>query len=158
MAPYSFIISCHQVFLEMLLNLQIVKKLILKKKRTVLPFPLKIGLKWNVESKTFLIKRRYPCYDYGGITNFQLNYKLISTSATLNTSLGKFKHCLLIQGKGKTTFIRENEVGTIEINILSQEWYAKGIGLVKSIRTEQTDTELFGTTRMVQSFVYYKIK
>ena len=36
-------------------------------------------------------------------------------------------------------------------NISSEEWYAKGIGLIKSKRIEETNSDLFGKTIMVQT-------
>ena len=35
-----------------------------KQERMVLPSPIKIGKKWSVDSKTYLILKRYPYYDY----------------------------------------------------------------------------------------------
>ena len=58
---------------------------------------------------------------------------------------------LYLKGTGKTKFIGDSEIGAIEINISSEEWYAKGIGLVKSVRTEETNSDLFGKTVMVQT-------
>ena len=121
-----------------------------EKKRLVIPYPLEIGKKWDVESKTFLILRRYPYYDYRATTNFKLNYEVISKNERIKTPLGTFDDCLLIKGYGSTNFIGDSEIGAIQINIISEEWYAKDVGLIKVIRTEKTDTELFGTTKMVQ--------
>ncbi|MBF91977.1 MAG: hypothetical protein CMP34_04125 [Rickettsiales bacterium] len=123
---------------------------IIKKNRMVLPYPIRIGKKWEVDSKTFLILKRYPYYDYRATTNFKLNYEILSTKEVIQTPLGKFKNCLKIRGTGKTSFIGDSEIGSIIIEVLSEEWYAKDIGLIKTVRTEKTDTDLFGTTKMVQ--------
>ncbi len=123
---------------------------IIEKNRMVLPYPIRIGKKWEVDSKTFLILKRYPYYDYRATTNFKLNYEILSTKEVIQTPLGKFKNCLKIRGTGKTSFIGDSEIGSIIIEVLSEEWYAKDIGLIKTVRTEKTDTDLFGTTKMVQ--------
>ncbi len=127
-----------------------------KDKRIVLPLPLDVGKKWEVESKTYLILKRYPYYDYRATTNFQINYEIIRNNATITTTLGKFKNCLLVEGKGETKFIGDSEIGAIKIKITSKEWYAKGIGLIKSERIEETDSDLFGTTKMIQTLEDYK--
>jgi hypothetical protein len=127
-----------------------------KEKRIVLPLPLDIGKKWNVESKTYLILKRYPYYDYRATTNFQIDYEIISKKEIVSTSLGKFKNCLFIKGEGETKFIGDSEIGSIKIKIISKEWYAKGIGLIKSERIEQTDSDLFGTTKMTQILEDYR--
>jgi len=129
-----------------------------KKKRMVMPASLQVGEKWQVESKTYLILKRYPYYDYRATTNFKLNYEIVSMSEDIQTPSGKFKNCLKLEGTGKTSFIGDSEIGSIEIDIFSEEWYAKDVGLVKTVRTEKTDTELFGTTKMVQLLDNYKKK
>ncbi len=131
---------------------------IIEKNRMVLPSPIKIGGKWEVDSKTFLILKRYPYYDYRATTNFKLNYEILSTKEVIQTPLGKFRNCLKIRGTGKTSFIGDSEIGSIIIEVLSEEWYAKDIGLIKAIRTEKTDTDLFGTTKMVQILDNFKKK
>ena len=63
---------------------------------------------------------------------------------------GKFKNCIKVSGSGNTTFIGDREIGSIKINIRTTDWFAPNVGLIKSIRLEETDTELFGTSKMVQ--------
>ena len=125
-------------------------------KRMVLPLPIKIGKKWSVDSKTYLILKRYPYYDYRATTNFMIDYEIISTDEIISTPSGKFRNCILIRGIGNTKFIGDSEIGSIAINILSEEWYAKGVGLIKSVRVEETDSDLFGTTKMTQVLEGYK--
>ena len=67
-----------------------------KKRRVVLPYPQNIGQKWSVESKTYLILKRYPYYDYRATTNFKINYEIISMDETVSTPVGKFSNCLYI--------------------------------------------------------------
>ena len=122
----------------------------------VLPLPIKIGKKWSVDSKTYLILKRYPYYDYRATTNFMIDYEIISTDEIISTPSGKFRNCILIRGIGETKFIGDSEIGSIAINILSEEWYAKGVGLIKSVRVEETDSDLFGTTKMTQVLEGFK--
>ena len=126
-----------------------------KKKRYVLKYPIKKGNTWTEESKTFLILRRYPYFDYKATANFQLKNKLISLNETIKVPAGSFKKCIKIVGEGNTTFFGDSEIGTIKIKIKTQEWYAPNIGLVKAVRVEETDTDLFGTTKMVQVLDQY---
>ena len=127
-----------------------------KQERMVLPFPIRIGKKWSVDSKTYLILKRYPYYDYRATTNFTIDYEIISTNEIISTPIGKFQNCILIRVIGNTKFIGDSEIGSIAINILSEEWYAKGVGLVKSVRVEKTDSDLFGTTKMTQVLESFK--
>ena len=118
--------------------------------RIVLPSEIKVNKTWSNDSKTFLILRRYPYYDYKATTNFKIDYKIVSLKETIKTPSGIFKDCILIKGEGQTNFIGDSEIGSIGIKITSEEWYSKRVGLVKMVREEKTDTDLFGTTRMIQ--------
>ncbi len=126
-----------------------------QRQRMVLPVPPKIGKKWSVDSKTYLILKRYPYYDYRATTNFMINYEIISKNEVISTPIGKFRNCILVRGVGNTRFIGDSEIGSIAINIMSEEWYAKGVGLIKSVRVEATDSDLFGTTKMTQILESY---
>ena len=75
---------------------------------------------------------------------------------TVSTPSGTFKDCILIIGNAETNFIGNNEIGSIGIKIYSKEWYSKAIGLIKMERIEETDTDLFGTTKMVQLLESYQ--
>lgn len=118
--------------------------------RIVLPSDIKVNKTWSNDSKTFLILRRYPYYDYKATTNFKIDYKIVSLKETVKTPSGIFKDCILIKGEGQTNFIGDSEIGSIGIKITSEEWYSKRVGLIKMVREEKTDTDLFGTTRMIQ--------
>ena len=124
--------------------------------RLVLPSSIKINKVWSNDSKTFLILRRYPYYDYKATTNFKINYKVMSLNETVKTPSGIFKDCLMIKGEGESNFIGDTEIGSIGIKITSEEWYSKKVGLVKMVREEKTDTDLFGTTKMIQLLENYK--
>ena len=118
--------------------------------RIVLPSDIKVNKTWSNDSKTFLILRRYPYYDYKATTNFKIDYRILSLKETVKTPSGIFKDCILIKGEGQTNFIGDSEIGSIGIKITSEEWYSKRVGLIKMVREEKTDTDLFGTTKMIQ--------
>ena len=66
------------------------------------------------------------------------------------------KTAFLIEGLGETNFIGDSEIGSIGIKIISKEWYSKKVGLIKMERIEETDSDLFGTTKMVQLLENYQ--
>ena len=66
---------------------------------------------WSNDSKTFLILRRYPYYDYKATTNFKINYKIMSLNETVKTPSGVFNDCIMIKGEGQTNFIGDSEIG-----------------------------------------------
>tara|TARA_B100001093_G_C26692611_1_gene955481 strand:- start:308 stop:1009 length:702 start_codon:yes stop_codon:yes gene_type:complete len=121
-----------------------------KEKKYVLKYPIKVGEKWSSQSKTFLIIRRYPYFDYRATTDFEIDYEITSVNETVKVPAGKFNKCIKIEGKGNATFIGDREIGLIKIAIKTTEWFAPGVGLVKIIRKEETDSDLFGKSKMVQ--------
>ena len=129
--------------------------MIIDEERLVLPSSIKLDQSWSNDSKTFLILRRYPYYDYKATTNFQIDYKIMSLNETVKTPSGIFEDCIMIKGEGQTNFIGDSEIGSIGIKITSMEWYSKKVGLVKMVREEKTDTDLFGTTKMIQILENY---
>ena len=58
--------------------------------RLVLPSSIKINKVWSNDSKTFLILRRYPYYDYKATTNFKINYKVMSLNETVKNTVRDF--------------------------------------------------------------------
>ena len=74
----------------------------------------------------------------------------MSLNEKIKVPAGSFKNCIKVECSGETTFFGDSEIRTINIKITTSEWYAPNIGLVKAERTEETDTDLFGTTKMVQ--------
>lgn len=120
------------------------------KRKLVLKYPIKVGNKWSSQSKTFLILRRYPYFDYRATTDFKINYEIKSVNETIKVPAGKFNNCIRLEGKGNATFIGDREIGLIKISINTTEWFAPGVGLIKTIRNEETDSDLFGKSKMVQ--------
>ena len=58
--------------------------------RIVLPSDIKVNKTWSNDSKTFLILRRYPYYDYKATTNFKIDYKIVSLKETVKKLLQEF--------------------------------------------------------------------
>ena len=86
-------------------------------KITILKYPIKVGEKWSSQSKTFLIIRRYPYFDYRATTDFEIDYEITSVNETVKVPAGKFNKCIKIEGKGNATFIGDREIGLIKIAI-----------------------------------------
>ena len=47
-------------------------------------------------------------------------------------------------------------IGSIKITIKTSDWYAPNVGLIKSVRVEGTDSDLFGTSEMIQELEDFK--
>lgn len=61
---------------------------------------------------------------------------------------GRFDECFLVSGHGTTTTDVGNYIGRAEIEISTEDWFAPGVGLVKSIRTERTSLDALNFGRL----------
>ena len=106
------------------------KDMIIDEERLVLPSSIKLDQSWSNDSKTFLILRRYPYYDYKATTNFKIDYKIMSLNETVKTPSGIFEDCIMIKGEGQTNFIGDSEIGSIGIKLLrwngiQKSWFSE---------------------------------
>lgn len=110
--------------------------------RPILVYPLKIGTTWKDKTTTFLLEKSGPPQD----TLFRiqepvlLEYKITSVSDSVNVPAGTFNNCLKIEAAGRAHADVGNYVGKISITVKQTAWYAPDIGLIKSIRREQTNS------------------
>ena len=85
-----------------------------------------------------------------------VTYKIEDTDDTVTVTAGTFGHCLRVHGKGYLFAGRtlQEFMGIDTINIDQTEWYAPGVGLVKSVREEYTQPNEFRNTytRELQSY------
>ena len=107
----------------------------------ILPLPLDENKYWTqisrlgvIESRTFakedrILSRPPP---------IKLEYSLISKDETVIVSAGRFTHCLKIKGEGTTIVRVDRGNGIAEVNVENFDWYAPGVGLVKTERTERS--------------------
>ncbi|MBC6496803.1 MAG: hypothetical protein GDA54_00545 [Alphaproteobacteria bacterium GM7ARS4] len=113
--------------------------------RIVLHEPLTPGHAWDVPSQTFLLVRRLPSdMDMRATVPFAMRYTIDATDVTLRLHGQRYDNVLRVQGEGKTSFLGERGIGTIDVLITETNWYAPNVGLVKMERTETTSSQLFG--------------
>ena len=70
------------------------------------------------------------------------------TAASVVVPAGRFDECLLVSGHGTTTADVGNYLGRTEIKVSTEDWFAPGVGLVKSIRTELTSSDALNFGRL----------
>jgi len=69
-----------------------------------------------------------------------LTYSVIRPDEVVVVPAGRFKNCLKVKGTGFTTVRVDRGNGKAEVNIESFDWYAPGVGLIKTERTERSDS------------------
>jgi len=112
--------------------------------RYVLKLPLQPGTEWRADTHPYVIRRIHPYVEYyhRSIT-FPMTYRIVSSNATVSVPAGIFENCIEVIGEADLTLYVDPRIGWGELPVITHEWYAKGVGLVKIERTEKLDTGVF---------------
>jgi hypothetical protein len=108
--------------------------------KIILGFPIQTGTSWQTETGIEILQRRHESFS-GGESFISLDHKIMldfhiaSMDDPVEVPAGRFPHCMRIEGTGSVT-VEARTRGIDHIIVEQREWYAKGIGLVKRIRTE----------------------
>lgn len=115
--------------------------------RYVLPKPRSVGKTWFVDSHPYVMERLFPVKESFTRQNvFQMSYTIESTNETVTVPAGTFDNALYIKGTGTATVLADlakARYGASDAEMVTEEWYVKGIGLVKLVRTEYFPNRLF---------------
>ena len=89
-----------------------------------------------IESRTFALEDRIltrPRF-------FTMNYVVISMGEEVIVPAGRFKNCLKVKGTGLRKVSVDRHNAKADVHIESVDWYAPGVGLIKTERTERSDS------------------
>ena len=115
--------------------------------RYVLPKPRTAGKTWFVDSHPYVMERLFPIRESFTRQNvFQMSYTIESNNATVTVPAGTFENTLHIKATGTATVLADlakARYGASDAEMSTEEWYAKGFGLVKLVRTEYFPNDLF---------------
>ena len=70
-----------------------------------------------------------------------MQFQVAGLDAAVSVPAGNFKNCLKISGFGETNVDVGNYIGRTVITVQVERWYAKGVGLIKSVRKETTTAD-----------------
>ena len=124
-----------------------------KKNHYVLKYPLEIGSTWSVNDITRVKMKIGFDKIFETKLPFILDHQIVSKNETIRVSGKKYKNCLKVVGKGETSYNAGPPLGNINIKVKTISWFAKGTGLVKTIRTESSDSQIIGkivTTKFLE--------
>lgn len=106
-------------------------------------FPLQVGTAWesSVISKA-LIKTGPPQKTEFHIrARVPVTARIASLTDTVTVPAGTFENCLRIESRGDSFINAGNYVGKTIVRLEETNWYAPGVGLVKSFRQESTKSK-----------------
>jgi hypothetical protein len=112
--------------------------------RTVLKAPFAVGTEWKTQSVPYVLRRKneYP-YDLKHSHKVQLDWKIEALDERVETRAGTYSPCLRAVGRGALNLYTDPVAGFANVPIVSTEWYCKGVGLAKWIRSEKVRTGFF---------------
>lgn len=117
-----------------------------KTPRLVLPDHVDLGkgATWEVETQPYVLASTAAHIPWAADANrFSLMYEIVDMDATVDTATGQFEHCIQVQAKGKVSFYADPRLGYQDTIIQQTEWYAPNIGLVKLVRDEPLNLEMY---------------
>ena len=120
------------------------EKLEFERENIVYQMSLEKNKSWNTNDLTTLVVKLGYDRIYRTLLPIDIENKLISLNETVKIKNKILENCIKIEGFGQTSFFPGAPLGKIDITIKKTEWYAPGLGLVKLIREEISDSETMG--------------
>ena len=108
--------------------------------------PIKPGKTWeqNYATTLMMAKEEVP-----------LTYEILKEKETVTVAAGTFEDCLKISANGSIQ--REKGLwGTITLQVNIDEWYAPGIGLIKSVTHREADHVMVGEETTIMQLTAYE--
>jgi hypothetical protein len=123
----------------------------------LLKYPLDAGSRWRAPASTVLLTRRFLYSKALPLTiGIDLDYAVEAAGDTVRVAAGRFTNCLRIGASGHTTVTTAGDQSTLDVSVELTEWYAPGVGLVKSVRSERAGEERAGNSRLSSELEYFR--
>lgn len=114
--------------------------------RLLLPRPLEKGSRWRAPMTTRLLEWRKHSLEKAGRgfrKTVMADFECETTDATVRTPVGTFDNVARVSATARQTIVYGSLQEQSEIQIRQTQWYAPGIGLIKSQRREFADSREF---------------
>ena len=110
-----------------------------KPNHLVMPSNVTLGATWRQTTVTSVLEKTGPPQrtEYRIIVPLEIHNTIESLNDQVQVPAGNFHRCIRIKGIGSTNVDAANYVGHTSIEVENFDWYAPGIGLIKTIRKEK---------------------
>ncbi|MEM7466923.1 MAG: hypothetical protein AAF387_08570 [Pseudomonadota bacterium] len=110
---------------------------------TILPADIKPGTRWQQNMFSRVLENTGPPWEtlFRIVEPVSVSFEVASVEAEVAVPAGQFKDCVKIVGKGEANVDVGNYIGRTIVSIEIVNWYAAGVGLVKSRRRETTTAD-----------------
>jgi hypothetical protein len=123
---------------------------------TLLPLPPVVGASWQYRSRLRLIETRtFAAEDRLGSRYLpvDLSARVAATDATVEVPAGRFHDCVKVEATGLTLVPADRGTLEVEVRVTQTEWYAPGVGLIKTTRAETADSPFLRNGEYVQELL-----
>lgn len=114
--------------------------------RKILPAArdIEVGRSWTTETRVYAIHSP-PAYSLAAPEEktLSMNFEVTSVDDEVSVLAGDFSRCIRVEGIATLTLYADARLGYVDVPVTQTEWYAPGVGLVKLVREEPLDVEMF---------------
>lgn len=123
----------------------------------VMPSPLKVGKSWSQATVTGVLQTEVDPFRriYNLRAKVPMTYRVESADELVRVPAGRFAHCVKIRGVGSVHVRPDKTIGPLSVHIEHTDWYAPGVGLVKTVRRESTDSHWLARGRYTLELVRF---
>ena len=122
----------------------------------LLPVRPTAGASWQfrtrlrlIESRTFAAEDRLA----NRYLPVEMTARIAAASDAIQVPAGRFDDCVRVEATGKTLVPADRGNLEVEVNVMLTEWYAPGVGLVKTHRLETADSPFLRNGEYVQELL-----
>lgn len=114
------------------------------------------GITWNQPSRPYMIHSTKSHLGWNAASmNLNLVWEVAERGETVTVAAGTFENCLRLEGRGTFGLYADPRTGYQEVPVVQTEWYAPGVGLIRLIRSEPLEMELFRGGEVLFELVSY---
>ncbi|MGR8950105.1 MAG: TapB family protein [Gammaproteobacteria bacterium] len=109
----------------------------------ILPIEPRIGDSWTVTSELALIESRtFARQDKlrNRTIPLELTVQVVSLTESVTVPAGTFEQCVLLESHGAVNVKTDRGNANADVSVVRRDWYAPGVGLVKSERVEESES------------------
>ena len=121
----------------------------------ILKYPLQPRVHWRSPGRTILLTQKFLYSKALPVTiGLDLDYT-VANPESVHVPAGHFSNCIKVTAVGHTSVTTIDNQSTLDVTVEISEWYAPGVGLVKSIRSEKAGMERTGNATLVTELDYF---
>lgn len=122
----------------------------------LLPVPPVPGASWQFKSRLRLIESRTFAAEDRLANRYlpvDMTARITADDENVSVPAGRYDDCVRVEAVGKTLVPADRGSLEVEVTVTQTEWYAPGVGLVKTMRVEQADSPFLKNGEYLQELI-----